>query len=451
MEKLRNVVSLFNGMSCGNLAMNKAGINFDTYYASEVDKYANTVTEVNYPNTVILGDVTAVDYSKLENVDLLIGGSPCQDLSSSNVWTEQKGLKGKKSSLFWEYVRAYKELKKKNPNLMFLLENVGSAKKEDVAIINRELGVEGVKFNSRLCIPQNRNRVYWTNIDFDLPTEPMTQTMQDLLETDVDPKYYITPKMYDCIMSPGTKGWQSGKMEIDLKIARPLTATMHKIKYSLEERMLLTSKMPLGRTGLIAPRVVYGTSYLGNLYKALSYKEKLALMARWFECTDTPVVIDSAGKYGAGLALEVIGLGLTELGISPDDILISNKLGWFRVPLTTDEPTFEPGAWADLAYDCVQTFGYDEIIKCFDQGNQLLGGTYRSELVSIHDPDEYLLAASDPFRSGTKDEGDPGVLQGPLRSEKRGESESSGNWLQGLDRNQEALCACAFRLGDVCQ
>ena len=154
--------------------------------------------------------------------------------------------------------------------------------------------------------------------------------------------------------------------------------------------------MPLGQTGLIVPQVVYGTSYLGNLYKALSYKEKLALIARWFECTDTPVVIDSAGKYGAGLALEIIGLGLTELGISPDDILISNKLGWFRVPLTTDEPTFEPGAWADLAYDCVQTFGYDEIIKCFDQGNQLLGGTYRSEVVSIHDPDEYLQAASDP-------------------------------------------------------
>jgi len=160
--------------------------------------------------------------------------------------------------------------------------------------------------------------------------------------------------------------------------------------------MILTSKMPLGQTGLIVPQVVYGTSYLGNLYKALSYKEKLALIARWFECTDTPVVIDSAGKYGAGLALEIIGLGLTELGISPDDILISNKLGWFRVPLTTDEPTFEPGAWADLAYDCVQTFGYDEIIKCFDQGNQLLGGTYRSEVVSIHDPDEYLQAASDP-------------------------------------------------------
>jgi D-threo-aldose 1-dehydrogenase len=108
------------------------------------------------------------------------------------------------------------------------------------------------------------------------------------------------------------------------------------------------------------------------------------------------VVIDSAGKYGAGLALEVIGKGLADLGISPEDIVISNKLGWYRVPLETDEPTFEPGAWVDLEYDCIQTFGYEGIMKCFEQGNELLGGTYKSEVVSVHDPDEYLLAAGSP-------------------------------------------------------
>lgn len=160
--------------------------------------------------------------------------------------------------------------------------------------------------------------------------------------------------------------------------------------------MKLTSKKPLGKTGLEAPQVVYGTSYLGNLYKALPYEEKLNLMKKWFECTEKPVVIDSAGKYGAGLALEMIGKGLADMEIHPDDIVISNKLGWYRVPLTTDEPTFEPGAWAELENDCIQTFGYDEIIKCFEQGNDLLGGLYKSEVVSIHDPDEYLLAASDP-------------------------------------------------------
>ena len=160
--------------------------------------------------------------------------------------------------------------------------------------------------------------------------------------------------------------------------------------------MKLTSKKPLGKTGLDVPQVVYGTSYLGNLYTALPYEDKLGLMRKWFECTADPVVIDSAGKYGAGLALEIIGKGLADLGIPPEDIIISNKLGWYRVPLTSEEPTFEPGAWADLENDCIQTFGYEEIIRCFEQGNKLLGGTYRTDVVSIHDPDEYLLAASGP-------------------------------------------------------
>ncbi|MCP3933290.1 MAG: aldo/keto reductase [Bacteroidetes bacterium] len=157
--------------------------------------------------------------------------------------------------------------------------------------------------------------------------------------------------------------------------------------------MKLVTKKPLGNTGLSVPQVVYGTSYLGNLYKALPYREKLELMKNWFECTEKPVIIDSAGKYGAGLALEIIGKGLADLGIDANDIIISNKLGWYRMPLTTEEPTFEPGAWVGLDNDCIQTFGYDEIIKCFEQGNELLGGTYRSEVVSIHDPDEYLHAA----------------------------------------------------------
>jgi len=160
--------------------------------------------------------------------------------------------------------------------------------------------------------------------------------------------------------------------------------------------MKLTEKKALGKTGLLVPEVVYGTSYLGNLYRELPIEEKLGLMKRWFECTEKPVVIDTAGKYGAGLALEVIGKGLASLGISPCDVVISNKLGWYRVPLTTEEPTFEPGAWAGLTNDAVQTFGYDEIIKCYKQGEELLGGTYHAEVVSVHDPDEYLLAANDP-------------------------------------------------------
>ncbi len=160
--------------------------------------------------------------------------------------------------------------------------------------------------------------------------------------------------------------------------------------------MKLTKKKALGLTGLQVPQVVYGSSYLGNLYRELPYDEKLELMGRWFECTEKPVVIDTAGKYGAGLALEVIGRGLADLGINPADVVISNKLGWYRVPLTKKEPTFEPGVWAGLEYDAVQTFGYEGIIKCYEQGEKLLGNGYSSELVSVHDPDEYLQAAGNP-------------------------------------------------------
>jgi D-threo-aldose 1-dehydrogenase len=160
--------------------------------------------------------------------------------------------------------------------------------------------------------------------------------------------------------------------------------------------MKLRIKKALGRTGMQVPQVVYGTSYLGNLYRELPYAEKLELMGRWFDCTEKPVVIDTAGKYGAGLALEIIGRGLDDLGIDPADVIISNKLGWYRVALTTPEPTFEPGAWEGLENDCIQTFGYEGIIKCFEQGEGLLGGRYHTELVSVHDPDEYLLAANDP-------------------------------------------------------
>lgn len=240
-----NVLSLFDGMSCGQIALNKVGIKYDNYFASEIDKYAIQVTQKNYPNTIQLGSVTEVKASDLPKIDLMYGGSPCQDLSSSNVWSEQKGLEGKKSSLFWEFVRLLKEVKPK----YFLLENVGSAKNSDIEIIDRELGVKGVKFNSKLVLPQNRNRVYWTNIPFELPKNKMTLTMQDLLETNVNEKYYITQKMYDCIISPATKNWQSGKMDIDLKIARPLTATMHKM-HRADTDNYITGVAPQGKTNV---------------------------------------------------------------------------------------------------------------------------------------------------------------------------------------------------------
>src|SRR3989304_5752093 len=107
----------------------------------------------------------------------------------------------------------------------------------------------------------------------------------------------------------------------------------------------LTKKSDFGKTGLKIPPIIFGTSCLGNLYRALEDNIKLEIIKEWFEYIESPVVIDTAGKYGAGLALEVIGNGLRKLNISPDKILISNKLGWYRIPLTTPEPTFEIGVW----------------------------------------------------------------------------------------------------------
>lgn len=159
---------------------------------------------------------------------------------------------------------------------------------------------------------------------------------------------------------------------------------------------LLDTRYPIGNTGLTCPPIIFGTSCLGNLYEALPWQVKKSIMEEWFRYVKTPVVIDSAGKYGAGLALEMIGKGLNELGISRDQIVISNKLGWTRVPLTGKEPTFEPGVWKDIQYDAIQSISYEGIISCYEQGCELVGSDYSIDLVSVHDPDEYLAKADTP-------------------------------------------------------
>lgn len=147
-----------------------------------------------------------------------------------------------------------------------------------------------------------------------------------------------------------------------------------------------------------APRlspIVFGSSTLGNLYAAYSDEQKLAMVRAWLEAAEKPVCIDTAGKYGAGLALESIGRCLRELGVGPDEVLISNKLGWVRTPLLGDEPQFEPGAWVGLEHDAEQQISYDGILRCWEEGNRLLGDPYQARLLSVHDPDEYLSAAAD--------------------------------------------------------
>lgn len=169
-----NVLSLFDGISCGQVALERAGIEVDRYFASEIDKYAIQVTQKNYPNTIQLGDVTKVVGSDLPKIDLLIGGSPCQGFSFAG---KQLNFEDVRSKLFFEYVRLLKETKPK----YFLLENV-KMKQEYQDVISECLGVEPIEINSALLSAQNRVRLYWTNIpDIQQPSDKKINLI-DILE-----------------------------------------------------------------------------------------------------------------------------------------------------------------------------------------------------------------------------------------------------------------------------
>lgn len=155
-----NVLSFFDGMSCGQLALQKSGIEVTNYFACEIDKYASKVAKHNFPNTIELGDVTKVFAKDLPKIGLFIGGSPCQGFSFAG---KQLNFEDPRSKLFFEFVRMLNEIKETNPDVLFLLENV-KMKKEFQDIITQHLGVEPVEINSNLVSAQNRKRIYWTNI-----------------------------------------------------------------------------------------------------------------------------------------------------------------------------------------------------------------------------------------------------------------------------------------------
>ena len=171
-----NVLSLFDGMSCGQIALNRAGVKYDKYFASEVDKYAIKVAQANYPHTHQMGDVKQVQKSYFidDPIDLLMGGSPCQGFS---VAGKQLDFNDPRSKLFFEFVRLKESLKPK----YFLMENV-PMKQESQDIISRYLDVKPVMINSSLFSAQNRKRLYWTNIPFDIPTDDKGTILQDILE-----------------------------------------------------------------------------------------------------------------------------------------------------------------------------------------------------------------------------------------------------------------------------
>lgn len=195
------VLSLFDGMSCGQLALQKLGIKVKQYYAAEIDKHAIQVTQHNFPNTIQLGDVTKVFGKDLPKIDLLIGGSPCQGFSFAG---KQLAFDDPRSKLFFEFVRLKNEC---NPTY-FMLENV-KMKKEFEIIISKYMGVAPIEINSALLSAQNRVRLYWTNIANEpyglfgdmqcMIPQPIDKgiLLRDILQSNVADKYYLTDKAID--------------------------------------------------------------------------------------------------------------------------------------------------------------------------------------------------------------------------------------------------------------
>ena len=184
-----NILSLFDGISCARVALERTGLPVKTYYASEIDKHAITVSTKNHPDIIRLGDVRNITADSLPPIDLLIGGSPCQDLSIAKK--DRKGLGGERSGLFWDYVRLKNEL---NPTY-FILENVASMPKADKDIITGALGVEPVLFNASLVSAQSRKRLFWTNLQFTLP-EDRNILLKDILQENVDDRFTISGKVF---------------------------------------------------------------------------------------------------------------------------------------------------------------------------------------------------------------------------------------------------------------
>lgn len=207
-----NVLSLFDGMSCGRIALERCGYKVNHYFAAEIDKYAIQVAKKNYPNTVHLGDVREVMWPETfegVKIDLLLGGSPCQGFSFAG---KQLNFDDPRSKLFFEYVRLLKEVKPK----YFLLENV-RMKQESQDIISEYLGVEPVAINSSLVSAQNRYRLYWTNIPFDVP-EDKGIVMNDILQdpSEIPPEHYHSMKAVE-YMERGNRRGLIRAGEADLK------------------------------------------------------------------------------------------------------------------------------------------------------------------------------------------------------------------------------------------
>ena len=222
-KKPMNVLSLFDGMSCGQIALNRAKIPYGRYYAAEIDKHAIIVTQANYPKTVQLGDVTKwkewdIDWS---SIGLVMAGSPCQGFSFAG---KQLAFDDPRSALFFTFVEIWQHVKKNNPDANYLLENVKMAQEHEL-VISRYMGVHPIEINSALVSAQNRQRLYWTSIANQpyglfgdmactIPQpEDKGLLLRDVLEEDVDEKYLLSDKMLN-YFDKRAKNFNQGKVNL---------------------------------------------------------------------------------------------------------------------------------------------------------------------------------------------------------------------------------------------
>ena len=243
-----NVVSLFNGMNTGRQALENVGIKVNKYYSSEIKPYAIELTQHHFPDTIQVGDVTKwIDWDiDWQSIDLVLSGSPCQDLSAAG---KRAGINGKKSSLFFTFVDILEHIKALNPKVLFLQENVGSASKLDVGIMSRALGVYPVRINSSLLTAQLRDRYYWSNIRtketmFDVVTDIPQPKDKGIMLQSILTSGYIDRKKSLCLL----EGYYSKKPKNEFeKYLIRYNMGMLQIVYENENSVRLLNKIEMCR------------------------------------------------------------------------------------------------------------------------------------------------------------------------------------------------------------
>jgi DNA (cytosine-5)-methyltransferase 3A len=293
-ENKLNVLSLFDGMSCGQQALERAGFNIENYFASEIDKYAIQVTMANYPNTKQLGSVVNVDGYSLPKIDLLLGGSPCQSFSFAG---KRKGMSTKdeqeiltlnhylqlksedyefegQSYLFWEYMRLLNELRTNNPNVYFLLENVEMGEKWE-KVLNKAIGVKGIHINSSLVSAQNRKRIYWTNIGLEksglfedyesIIKQPKDKRLllKNILEDEVNDKYFLSEKFDNWLKKHSLKrGNEYKKTEGNRKASCLSVSALKSVNLSADFIVHNLQKRSAGRPAIQKNKNAGGSGHL---------------------------------------------------------------------------------------------------------------------------------------------------------------------------------------------